>query len=239
LFEARGHRCLAPAWPEKDRPVEEQRHAPSFALAGLGVAEIVEHYARIVRGLGEPPLLIGHSFGGLFVQILLDHGLGRAGVAIDSAPPAGIPVYQWTALRSNLPVLLAPFGWRRIHQPSFESFRYAFVHTLSPSDQRAAFERYAVPETGRIFFQAALGMAAPRGPTRVNFANPARPPLLLIAGGQDRIVPPSLNLANYRRYRFSPARTVFKEFAGFTHAIILQPGWEEVARYAAEWLEKV
>jgi alpha-beta hydrolase superfamily lysophospholipase len=112
------------------------------------------------------------------------------------------------------------------------------VHTLGPAEQRAAYERYVVPETRRIFFQAALGMVKPHGPTRVRFDNPSRPPLLLIAGGDDHIIPPSLNLANYRRYRRSPARTDFKLFPGRTHAIILQPGWEEVARYAAEWLEQ-
>jgi pimeloyl-ACP methyl ester carboxylesterase len=238
FFEARGHRCLAPPWPWKDRPVEDQRRSPAPELAHLGVAEIVAHYERVVRGLSEPPLLVGHSFGGLFVQMLLDRGLGRAGVAIDSAPPAGIPVYQWSALRSNLGVLLAPFGWRRVVRPSFGAFRYAFVHTLGPAEQRAAYERYVVPETRRIFFQAAQGMVYTRGATRVAFANSSRPPLLLIAGSDDRIVPASLNLANYRRYRFSPARTDFKVFPGRTHAIILQPGWEEVAQYAAEWLER-
>lgn len=76
------------------RPVEDQRRAPAPELAHLGVAEIVAHYEGVVRGLSEPPLLVGHSFGGLFVQMLLDRGLGRAGVAIDSAPPAGIPANQ-------------------------------------------------------------------------------------------------------------------------------------------------
>jgi hypothetical protein len=77
FFEAQGYRCLAPAWPGKDRSVEAIRSDPS-PLAGLGIGEIVDHYERIVRELDGPPILIGHSFGGLFVDLLLDRGLGRA-----------------------------------------------------------------------------------------------------------------------------------------------------------------
>lgn len=239
FFKQRGYRCLAPAWPYKDRTVEEQRRAPAPELARLGVREIVAHYEAIIRGLAEPPVLIGHSFGGLFVQMLLDRGLGTVGVAIDSAPPRGVLVYQWSALKANRNVLLAPSGWRRVLRLSFEDFRYAFVHTLSPADQRAAYDRLVVPEAGRIFFQAALALADPRSATRVDFRNPDRAPLLLIAGSDDRIIPPSLNRANWRKYRRSPARTDFKVFPGRTHAIIAQPGWEEVARYAAQWLATV
>jgi pimeloyl-ACP methyl ester carboxylesterase len=238
FFRQRGHECLAPAWPFKDLPVDEQRRAPAPGLARLGVLEIVAHYERIIRALAEPPLLVGHSFGGLFVQMLLDRGLGRAGVAIDSAPPRGVLVYQWSALKSNSGALLAPFGWRRVLRLSFEDFCYAFVHTLGPADQRAAYDSLVVPETGRIFFQAALAPLDPRAATLVNFTNPKRAPLLLIAGSDDRIVPAAVNRANWRKYRWSPARTDFKEFPGRTHALIGQPGWDEVALYAAQWLER-
>ena len=99
FFESRGYRCLAPAWPGKDRSVEAIRADPS-PLAGLGIGEIVDHYDRIVRALDEPPIIIGHSFGGLFVQLLLDRGLGSAGIAIDTAPPKGVFPFYPTSLVS-------------------------------------------------------------------------------------------------------------------------------------------
>ena len=235
FFEQRGCRCLAPAWPGKDRPVQQIRADPS-ALAGLGVGEIVDHYAAIIKAQPEPPILIGHSFGGLFVQILLDRGLGAAGVAIDSAPPNGVYALEWTALRSLWSVLATPLAWRRVVRWSFERFRYAFVHTLPPAEQRAAYERHVTPESGRIFWQDALAWLRQGGPCRVDFRNSKRAPLLLIAGGADRIVPAAINRRNHRKYSRSTAGTDFHEFPGRSHWIIAQPGWEEVAGYVADWL---
>ncbi len=70
---------------------------------------------------------------------------------------------------------------------------------------------------------------------RIDFRK-QRPPLLLIAGSQDHIVPATLNQSNYAKYKASPARTEFKEFSGRDHFIIGEPGWEEVAGYTLTWL---
>ncbi len=234
-FSERGYGCLAPAWPGKDRPVQDIREDPS-PLVGLGIGEIVAQYERIVRALDEPPILIGHSFGGLFVQILLDRGLGAAGVAIDPAPPRGVLAFEPSAYRSLASVLITPRGWRKVVRWSFESFRYAFVHTLPRDEALAAYETHVTPETGRIFFQAAFAPFARRSPVLVNFANDRRPPLLVIAGADDHIVPAALVRRTHRRYARSSAITDFREFPARTHWIIAQEGWQEVAGAILDWL---
>jgi pimeloyl-ACP methyl ester carboxylesterase len=236
FFEERGYTCIAPAWPGKDRSVEAIRADPS-PLMGLGIAEIVDHYELIIRALPEPPILIGHSFGGLFVQILLDRGLGSAGVAIDAAPPKGIFAYEPSAYRALASVLFTWRGWRKVVRWSFGQFRYAFVHPLAPEAQHAAYQTQVTPETGRVFFQAAFTNFAPNSPARVNYRNSTRAPLLLVAGGVDRIVPASINRRNYRKYARSGAVTEFREFPGRSHWIIAQEGWQEVAGFIADWLE--
>jgi pimeloyl-ACP methyl ester carboxylesterase len=235
-FEARGYRTLAPNWPGKDRPVEAIRADPS-SLKGLGISEIVASYEEVVRGLEEPPILIGHSFGGLFTQILLDRGLGAAGVAIDPAPPKGVWPFEPTAFRALFGALTRYLLGSRVVRWSFGSFRYAFVHLLPLEEAKAAYERHVVPETGRIFFQSAMAMLNPRSATRVDFRNASRAPLLIIAGGADRIVPPVINRRNHRAYARSAARTDFREFPGRNHWIIAQDGWEEVAEHIAGWLD--
>ena len=109
-----------------------------------------------MRSLDEAPILIGHSFGGLFVQLLLDRGLGAAGIAIDSAPPKGVFAFAPTTLLSLGRIFLVPFGWRKIVRWSFTEFRYAFVHTMSLKEARAIWEAQIVPDSGRPFFQVAL-----------------------------------------------------------------------------------
>lgn len=235
FFRQAGYTCLAPAWPYHDRPVEELRRAPSPELAWLGAEGIVGHFERIIRALDEPPVLIGHSFGGLWVQILLDRGLGRAGVAIDSAPPRGVLPLQWTALRSSAGVLLTAMP-RSIVRLTLGQFRYAFAHNVADAAVRAAYERHVVPETRRIFFQAAVSLLDLVSPLRVDFGNSSRAPLLLVAGSDDHIVPAVQNRANYAKYRRSGARTDFKEFPRRTHWIIAQDGWEEVAGFAESWI---
>ncbi|MGH3310555.1 MAG: alpha/beta hydrolase [Streptomyces sp.] len=235
-FEERGFTTLAPAWPGKDRGVEAVR-ADSGPLAGLGGQEIIDHYAEIIRSQSEPPILIGHSFGGLFVQVLLSRGLGAAGVAIDSAPPKGIIATQPTAFRALGSIIANPANRSRVVHWTFEQFRYAFVHTLPQDQARAAYEQFVTPETGRIFFQGALSGVDRRSPFVVDFAKPDRTPLLMIAGEQDRIVPAALNRANHRRYRAEAPPVDFVEFPGRTHWIIAQDGWREVAAHVADWID--
>jgi pimeloyl-ACP methyl ester carboxylesterase len=234
FFERKGYKCIAPAWPYKDRPIAEQRKNPDPNLAHLGITEIVDHYEKIIREQAEPPLLIGHSYGGLFVEMLLDRGVGAAGVAIDPAPPKGVFPFYPTVIRANMPVLMTIGGWRKVIDSSFEAFRYAFVHLLPPDEQRAIYDKYVVPETGRIFFQSAFAMF--NNLTRVNYQNNQRGPLLIIAGAADQICPAVMNKANYNKYKNSSAKTDFKEFENRCHFIIGQPGWEVVANYAADWL---
>ena len=156
-------------------------------------------------------------------------GIGAGRVAIDSAPPQGVISPGGPFLKSNWPAI-NPFA--REAEPislSFEQFQYAFVNGLPPDEQKAAYSRYAVPESRRV------GKGPTTAAAAIDFARP-RPLLLFIAGSQDHIIPASLNRTNHAKYRASGSVTDFNEFAGRTHFIIGQRGWEEVADYALDWL---
>jgi hypothetical protein len=131
-------------------------------------------------------------------------------------------------------VLRNPANCKRTVALTFEQFRYAFANVMSECDARAAYEREAIPGPGRPVFQAGLAALAPHA-AKVNFRNGTRAPLLFIAGGEDHIVPPSVNRANDRGYWRSPAVTSFMEFPGRSHLIVAQAGWDEVADNALLW----
>ena len=233
-FQAAGHRVIARSWPGMEGDIVALRRDPS-AVEHLGIEEIVDYYEAIIRGLDEPPIIMGHSFGGAFTEVLLDRGLGAAGVAIDAAAVKGILALRFSQLRSGFPILKNPANYGRAVMLSPEEFRYAFGNTLSEDASLAAYERYAAPGPGRVLFQGALANFNPHAATRVDFGNDNRAPLLLIAGGADHTVPAVVDRETADHYAKSKAVTAYKEFPGRSHWTIGEPGWEQLADYALAW----
>jgi pimeloyl-ACP methyl ester carboxylesterase len=237
-FSARGFAVSAPEWPRKEGGVEEQREAAEN-LKGLGLDEIVDHYEEEIRALDEQPVLIGHSYGGLIVELLLDRGLGRAGVAMSPAPPKGILVLPFSTLKAAAPALAHPSRWHGIVPLTLEEFTYGFVNTFSPEDAAAAYEKYAVPETGQIFYEAGFANFRMDPPTEVDFKRADRAPLLIVGAEKDHTVPASLSHKQYSKYERSEAQTDYLEFAGRPHLMMAAEGWEEIAAGIESWLNGV
>jgi pimeloyl-ACP methyl ester carboxylesterase len=233
-FEERGHEVLAPAWPRMEGEVEALRRDPSV-MNGLGVAEVVDHYDRIVRGLDTPPVIMGHSFGGLVTELLLDRGLGAAGVALSPAPVKGVLRLPPAELRTVFPVLGNPTNKNKTVELTPKQFRFSFTNTMNDADAQAAYERYQVPGPGRVLFQAAFANFNPRAVTKVDFHKDDRPPLLVVGNDQDHTVPASVSREAAKRLGKSRAVVDYKEFAGRPHFTAGAPGWEAVADYALEW----
>jgi pimeloyl-ACP methyl ester carboxylesterase len=236
-YENLGYNVLAPAWPGVTRGVEEMRRDPS-SLNGIGTAEVVEHYTKIIRRLPEPPIIMGHSYGGVITQLLIDQGLGAAGVAIDSVPPKGVLLLPLSTYLALLPAFLKLGTFRGSFLFTFEHWWKVFANTLSEPEAREAYAQQAIPAPGRAIFQAALANLTPQATTTINFRNSSRAPLLLIGGEKDVIMPAALNRKNFHKYRASSAVTEFKVFPGRSHYIIAETGWEEVADYALAWARR-
>ncbi|HUJ70939.1 MAG TPA: alpha/beta hydrolase [Verrucomicrobiae bacterium] len=235
-YTGHGYHVIAKSWPGMDVDIDELRRHPS-PIATLGITEIVDHYERIICGLDTAPFIIGHSFGGLITQILLDRGLGAAGVAIAPAPVKGILFLPFSTLKVSLPALSNPANNHRAVPLTPEQFHYAFTNNLSEGESLAVFHRYAVPGPDHVLFQAAFANFNPHAGTAVDFHNNDRAPLLLISGGNDNVSPASVVEANFKLYRNSTAITQYRNFPGRTHYTLGQAGWEEVADYALDWAE--
>ena len=234
-FRTRGFEVSAPEWPRKHGDVEEIREGAD-EVEGLGLNEIVDHYESEIRALDEPPVLIGHSYGGLIVELLLDRGLGRAGVAMSPAPPKGILVLPFSTLKAAAPALAHPSKWYGVVPLTLEEFTYGFVNTFSPEDAAAAYEKYAVPETGQIFYEAGFANFHLHPPTEVHFKSNDRAPLLIVGAEKDHTVPASLSHKQYERYEKSDAQTDYIEFEGRPHLMMVAEGWEEIAGGIEGWL---
>jgi non-heme chloroperoxidase len=233
-FQSRGHQVIAPSWPGLEGDVEEVRRNTA-RYERLGVTEIVDHYDGIVRGLDEKPIIMGHSFGGLITQLLLDRGLGAAGVAISPAQIKGVLILPPAQLRVTWPVFKNPANRHKAVALSAKQFHYAFKNTASQSDSEDARSRYAVPGPGRVLFQTAFANFNPNAVTKVDVHSTTRAPLLFLANGNDHTVPASVTRAQYKLQRKAKSATEIKEYPARDHFTAGAPGWEEVADYALEW----
>jgi pimeloyl-ACP methyl ester carboxylesterase len=233
-FESRGHQVLAPAWPGLEGSVEELR-ANTAPYERLGVKEIADHYDRIVRGLERPPIVMGHSFGGLITQLLLDRGLGAAGVAVHPAPIKGVLGLPFSQLKVAWVALKSPANRHKAQMLTPEQFHYGFTNTMTPEQSRPIYDRLAVPGPGRTLFQAGLANFNPNAVTKVNRHNSSRAPLLMLAGGKDHTVPASTVRAAYKLQKKSGAVTEIEEYPERPHFTVGQDGWEAVADHALDW----
>jgi pimeloyl-ACP methyl ester carboxylesterase len=233
-YQGRGYRVLAPAYPGFEVEVEALNADPS-PIEAVTVPQIIEHLEAVVGELDTRPILMGHSAGGVFTQILLDHGFGAAGVAINSAPTEGVKVVPLSQIKSAFPVLKNPANRHKAVGFTHEQWHYAFTNTFSEDESRRLYERYAIPASGSIFWSSALANIHPgRDDNWVDYHNDARAPLLFISGSEDHLMPPKIQQSNAKHYKADGTITEVKEFEG-PHLLPARDGWEEIADYALDW----
>ena len=210
-YEAKGYRVIAPAYPGFEVEVEALVADPT-PIENVTVPEIISHLKSVIDALDKPPILMGHSAGGVFTQVLLDHGRGAVGVAINSAPTEGVKVVPLSQIRATFPVLKNPANRHR-------------AVGFTPD----------IPASGHIFFGSALANIHPgKDDNYVNYRNKDRAPLLFISGSEDHLMPPKIQQSNAKHYN-SDVLTEVKEYDGYAHLLPAQEGWEEIADYALEW----
>lgn len=230
-FQDKGYNAIAVPYPGRDKSIEQLRaEHPDPSVGEQTFTAVLEHLEKTIKGLDEPPIIIGHSLGGLMTQLMLNRGLGAAGIAIDSAPPQGVLSFEWSFLKSAWP-LLNPFNSpSKPYMMPFESFQYSFVNGLPLEDQKRYYEQ-VVPESIRLA-RGSLTSAA-----HIDFKK-EHAPLLMIAGENDHLIPASLNKKNFERYQASTSITEFKQFEGRNHFLVGTDGWQEIADYILSWISE-
>jgi len=232
FFESKGYHCLAPAWPFKIAPPEELRNShPDAAIASTRLVDLLDYFATIINALPEKPILIGHSLGGLIVQLLLQRGLGTAGVAMHSFPPRGLG-YKLSFLRNMWKTAGLFSSARETYMISFETWKYTIANEMTFEQRKELYYLYAIPESRQIMRDIFRPVA------KIDFAS-AHPPLLFTAGGRDRLVPARLNYKNYKKYRIRNSIAHYKEFKERNHLVFGYPAWREDADFVLYWLEGI
>jgi non-heme chloroperoxidase len=236
-FASAGYATLAPGWPDDPNTVKEA-HAHPEVFAGKSVGQIADHMQDVISKLAKPPAIIGHSFGGLLVQILAGRGLASATVAIDPAPFRGVLPLPISALKSASPVLKNPANRGKAIALTYDQFRFAFANAVSEVEAKELHDTYSVAGPGRPLFQAATANFNPWTDAKVDSKNPKRGPLLIISGEKDHTVPWAIANASFKKQKRNEGVTEIVEIPGRGHSLTIDSGWREVADTALAFVQR-
>lgn len=234
FFESNGYKTIAPPWPNKEGTAKElrDRQPNDTALGTMGLREVTDSYANIVKSLPEKPILIGHSLGGLMTQILVSQDLAAAGVAIHSVPPLGVIPIEFSFYKAGGKALGLFTSVKKTYLMSLKDWQYAFTNGMTLEEQKDSYEKNTIPESKQVT-RDGLSSAA-----KVDFRKP-HVPLLLTSGDKDNIIPASLNYRNFKAYKKNNGSvTDYKEFKGRNHFVLGQPSWKEDAEYILNWIKE-
>ena len=235
-FREAGYAPVAPGWPNEPSTVEAARENPD-AVANIGIDDATGHFASVIDGLDQPPVIVGHSFGGLIAEKLLGQGVAAAAVAIDPAQIKGVLPLPLAQLRAGLPALGNPTNLHKAVALTQKEFRFGFGNALTEEESNELFEKWTIPSPARPLLQAAAANFALHSEAKVNTDNETRGPLLLISGTADHTVPDVVTRSTLKQYRDSAAVTELKQFQGRGHSLTIDNGWKEVADAVLDWLK--
>jgi pimeloyl-ACP methyl ester carboxylesterase len=237
VFEEAGYTTLAPDWPDDAATVEEANANPEV-FAHKSVGQVADHFEDVMTKLNKRPAIIGHSFGGLLVQILAGRGLAKATVAIDPGPFRGVLPLPFSALKSAAPVIGNPANHGRAVPLTFEQFRFGFANAVSEEEAHQLYADFAVPASGIPLFQAATANLNPWTEAKVDTKNPDRGPLLVISGEKDNTVPWAIANGDFKRQKHNKGITEIVEIPNRGHALVIDSGWREVADTALAFVQR-
>lgn len=229
-FEAAGHVVHTPTWPMlAEHSMAEMNDATPAGFGSLTVGRIADH---LQPQIPEGAILIGHSFGGLLTQMLLDRGAGGAGIAVNPVPIGGI-VPGPTSVGAIVPIVTRWNGWNRPYAFTRGRWFRRFANAAPRAQSDAAYDSFVIPAPGRIFYQAATGIGTRIDPKR------RTQPLLITGSSLDRLVTPYISCSAWRIQRHSPARTDYLDLGARSHFLLNEPGWEDIADQLLEWIERL
>jgi len=231
FFEDRGYNCLTPTLRLHD--VDPKAPPP----AGLGTTSLLDYAADLeneLKKLNSPPVIMGHSMGGLLAQILGSRGLGRALVLLAPAPPKGIMALKLSSIRGFWSCLTTWGFWRKPCRQTYQEAIYSTMNRLPAEEQKETYNKL-VFESGRAAFEIGLWFLDRSRASEVD-ASRITCPVLVVGGTQDRIMPVSIVRKIARRYQ---GTATYREYSDHAHKLMLEPGWQDIAEDINDWLKQV
>jgi pimeloyl-ACP methyl ester carboxylesterase len=204
--------------------------APGDSVLGLSMSDYADDVAELCRGLDEPPILVGHSMGGLVCQMASRRAELDALVLLAPSPPWGVA--GWSMEEAVTAVGLQVLGpFTGVVEPNIGLMRSYSLDRLATAEAEPILERLR-PESGRAVRETLNWWLDPLMTTSLG-PGPLATPALVLAGTADRAHP-----AATVRQTAERIGGTFLPLPEMSHWLVGEPGWEAVAGLALEWLER-
>jgi pimeloyl-ACP methyl ester carboxylesterase len=230
FFEELGYVCVTPTLRYHDVAPDD---APHPMLGTTSLLDYARDLEEEIRGLGGSPVIMGHSMGGLLTQMLGSRGLGKALVLLAPAAPSGILALRFSVIKSFWSMMTTWGFWKKPFRITLNEAVYG-ISNLLPVEEQERLHTKCVYESGRAAAEIGFWLLDFKGAAEVDESQIASP-MLIVAGGQDRITPASVTEKLHEKYK---AVSKFVEYPDHAHWVLGEPGWEKIAQDVAEWLKQ-
>ncbi|TAE19161.1 MAG: alpha/beta hydrolase [Bacteroidetes bacterium] len=228
VFESAGFECHA---PDLRYHHLSQKDAPDYRLGTVSLRDYVADLKALVATLPTAPVLVGHSMGGLIVQLLASEVQARAVVALTPAPPSNITSFAISPLRIFAESVLSMRFWEKPFKVSFASASFGFLHQLPLADQQKGYSEM-VYESGRVLSEIALPQFDKHKAAHVPI-DKVTCPILFVGASLDRATP----AVSVKKASKLYPQGEYKEYAQFGHWVLGEAGWEQVPQDILAWLQ--
>jgi len=207
---------------------------PPASLATTSLSDYAADLKKVITGMKTPPILVGHSLGGLLAQMLAARSDVAAAVLLAPSAPWGVPPSTLFEIGAAQGLMLKVGFWSMILDPIFDIAAAHSLNRFPKEKRREIFEKF-VPESGRAAFEV-LHWGLDMARTSEVDVRKVKCPLLFLTGDEDRISPPGTVGRAAALYK---DRAQFEVIAGMSHWLIGEPGWEQVCERCLSWLETI
>jgi pimeloyl-ACP methyl ester carboxylesterase len=228
-FEERGYTAHSPTLRHHELPIREG----AMKVASLSLGDYTEDLVRFVNALDSPPLLVGHSMGGLLAQLVAARTRHTGLVAACPGSAAGIFGTTTTNIRMATPSLLRVRPWAKpAYPPTLEQFSRWISNTQTDEITREIYDDL-VCESGRAMCEMAVSAAKLSKTTVVDFAA-IKTPVLVLGGEGDRIVPSGVVRQTVSRYQHGTS----VEVPGADHMVFSGAALQVTMGRIDDWIAK-